>query len=269
MDTSSPREWTPQEDALLASAVSRYGARKWKAVAEEVTTRNSTQCQQRWTKALRPGLYKGHWSPQEDLLLLRLVGEFGTDWPSVAKNWAKALEPAGLCRTIKQIRERWTNKLDPSISRAAWSVQEDNQILALHKEIGNCWSNIATHLPGRVAEGVKTRFKTLLRRKRRALVNGEEEASTKKQKIQPKCACSLLSTQPECTCSANISSTSSISSVGSVGSVGSISSVVGIGSSSSGGSENETIGNGAASLLLFLGMNAGQAVPRPPCAHVR
>jgi myb proto-oncogene protein len=185
MDSNVPREWNAQEDALLASAVATYGARKWKDVAEEVMTRNSTQCQQRWTKALRPGLNKGHWSGQEDALLLRLVGEFGTDWPKVAENWAGTCTPGASCRTIKQIRERWTNKLNPTISRSPWSAEEDRRIVELHNKLGNSWSNIARHLPGRVGEGVKTRYKTLFRRAQKAMEERTEGGIAKKQKTHP------------------------------------------------------------------------------------
>ena len=152
----SPRPWTEQEDRLLIAAVSKYGEstrreRIWKAIASEVGTRNSTQCQQRWSKALRPGLQKGQWSKEEDEQLLRLVGMFGTNWPKIAHNWPSQ---KGSCRTTKQIRERWMNKLDPSISKAPWSAAEDQQILHLHESFGNSWSKIASHLPGRVADGV-------------------------------------------------------------------------------------------------------------------
>jgi hypothetical protein len=149
--------------------------KKWEAVAEEVRTRNSTQCHQRWTKCLLPGLRKGRWSEQEDQLLKRLVGELGTNWPKIAGHWPTAGTKGTASRTIKQIRERWTNKLDPNIKKTRWDAEEDRQLLDLHKRIGNSWSKIATHLPGRVGEGVKTRFRTL---KRRGVGTGLTEGNT-------------------------------------------------------------------------------------------
>ena len=91
-------EWSNAEDRLLVAAVSRWGARNWKLVANEVVSRNSTQCQQRWNIALRPGLNKGLWSPQEDALLIALVGEVGTNWPQVAARWCNhcSLHPPSL-----------------------------------------------------------------------------------------------------------------------------------------------------------------------------
>ena len=87
---SSPRvrsDWTAKEDERLRAAVLKYGARKWKSVASEVRTRNHTQCQQRWSKALRPGLIKGHWKEEEDQLLLKMVETYGINWPIIAEKW--------------------------------------------------------------------------------------------------------------------------------------------------------------------------------------
>ena len=47
MRLTGVRLWSLEEDALLRKAVAKYGGRRhWKAVAEEVKTRNHTQCQQ-------------------------------------------------------------------------------------------------------------------------------------------------------------------------------------------------------------------------------
>ena len=69
-----PRRWTKQEDESLRRAVAIHGAKHWKDIARSVETRNHVQCLQRWKKVLRPGLKKGHWGPEEDDLLHRLVG---------------------------------------------------------------------------------------------------------------------------------------------------------------------------------------------------
>jgi hypothetical protein len=156
------RVWRPDEDAALVSAVAKFGARKWKQVASEVSTRDHVQCAQRWLKALRPGLHKGQWKPQEDNMLLKLVGEHGTNWPKVAENWSFTHDFR--VRTVKQIRERWNNHVDPAISRAPFSHEEDQRIIQLHRTLGNSWSAIAKNLPGRVGEAVKSRFKSLSRR---------------------------------------------------------------------------------------------------------
>jgi hypothetical protein len=171
---STPRAWTAKEDKLLIAAIEKFGDstgrhKKWEAVSQVIGTRNGTQCQQRWSQVMRPGLQKGLWSAQEDGLLLTLVGKFGTKWPTITEHWSTASAAAGRAnRTSKQIRERWSNKLDPSLSREPWSTEEDKLVFDLHTQLGNSWSCIAKHLPGRVPDSVKTRFKTLNRRAQKA-----------------------------------------------------------------------------------------------------
>ena len=70
----TPRQWTKQEDESLCRAVAIHGEKHWKDIACSVETRNYVQCLQRWQRVLRPGLKKGHWGPEEDDLLHRLVG---------------------------------------------------------------------------------------------------------------------------------------------------------------------------------------------------
>ena len=98
-----PGEWTAAEDALLVQAATKYGGKRWSAVAVEVKSRNATQCCQRWNNALRPDLSKGSWTEEEDAVLIGLVRKFGTNWPEISKNWPLD------ARATKQIRERWRN----------------------------------------------------------------------------------------------------------------------------------------------------------------
>jgi hypothetical protein len=108
-DKAVPKRWTQEEDDRLRDAVNRHGEKNWKSIAEEVPGRNHTQCLQRWTKVLAPGLIKGHWRPEEDDLLKQLVAEGRKNWGQVASRIPG--------RTSKQCRERWYNHLDPSIVR--------------------------------------------------------------------------------------------------------------------------------------------------------
>ena len=66
-------KWTEKEDEDLRRAVEKMGGKNWKLVAELVPGRDHTQCLQRWTKCLKPGLKKGPWSVEEDEKLVALV----------------------------------------------------------------------------------------------------------------------------------------------------------------------------------------------------
>ncbi|CAK4642387.1 hypothetical protein LEN26_011347 [Aphanomyces euteiches] len=152
-----PMRWTPEEDDMLRQAVETHGERNWKSIAEVVPGRNHTQCLQRWTKVLAPGLIKGHWRPDEDDILRQLVAEGRKNWGQVA-----ARIPG---RTSKQCRERWYNHLDPNIVRGDYTPEEDQIIIEAQQRIGNRWSAIAAMLPGRTEDAVKIRWKSLCRTK--------------------------------------------------------------------------------------------------------
>eukprot|EP00941_MAST-03F_sp_MAST-3F-sp1_P003735 g3735.t1 len=153
------QRWTKEEDDLLRIAVNKFNGRRWKEVARYVEGRDHVQCRQRWQKALVPGLKKGHWSVEEDELLVSrlnmktMSGDF--DWKAIAQGLSG--------RSVKQCRERWTLHLDPNIKKGNWKKYEDEIILRKQKEVGNQWAVIARSLKRRTANNVKIRFFSLTR----------------------------------------------------------------------------------------------------------
>lgn len=90
------------------------------------------------------------WTPKEDLKLTELMKKYGQSWAMISSKMEG--------RTGKQIRDRFLNKLRPNIRYGDWSLEEDELLVSLCKEIGNRWSLIATYLPGRTEGQVKNRF---------------------------------------------------------------------------------------------------------------
>ncbi|GAV86889.1 Myb_DNA-binding domain-containing protein [Cephalotus follicularis] len=105
------------------------------------------------------GLKKGPWTPEEDQILIRYIQTNGHG------SWRALPKLAGLNRCGKSCRLRWTNYLRPDIKRGKFSPEEEQSILNLHSILGNKWSAIASHLPGRTDNEIKNFWNTHLKKK--------------------------------------------------------------------------------------------------------
>ncbi|KAG8381342.1 hypothetical protein BUALT_Bualt06G0112400 [Buddleja alternifolia] len=124
---------------------------------------------------------KGLWSPDEDLKLKNYITKHGHGcWSSVPTN-------AGLQRNGKSCRLRWINYLRPGLKRGAFTSQEEEIILAFHQVLGNKWSQIAHHLPGRTDNEIKNYWHSYLKKKNSRMVTTEsndQNACINEQKNQ-------------------------------------------------------------------------------------
>lgn len=173
-------QWTPSDDRRLRDAVYlhihanhrelRHGyqhrsnrsrisnIKSWSKVAAAAFPDgkfSKVACQSRWRILDARPLSKGNWSAEESETLRVLVEQMGDD------NWNEVAERLGT-RNAKQCRERWRNKLDPSIKRTNFTPEEDEKILALFRQIGSRWSEMAKLLPGRPDNGIKNHFNSVL-----------------------------------------------------------------------------------------------------------
>ncbi|XP_074588043.1 transcription factor LAF1-like [Curcuma longa] len=102
---------------------------------------------------------KGLWSPDEDQKLKDHILKHGVSC------WSAVPAKAGLQRNGKSCRLRWINYLRPGLKRGKFSLEEEETIVKLQAKIGNKWSQIATHLPGRTDNEVKNHWNSYLKKK--------------------------------------------------------------------------------------------------------
>lgn len=104
-----------------------------------------------------PKHQKRKFLPQEDRKLIFLVNKYGTrDWNLISEEMKT--------RNARQCRERWNYYLSPSVSTSAWTDEEDEQLISMHKQFGSKWVFLTRFFPSRTDSQIKNRFKILKRR---------------------------------------------------------------------------------------------------------
>jgi hypothetical protein len=76
-------------------------------------------------------------------------------------SWDRIAEKLG-GRSAKQCKERWINKLCPTIKKGSWSKEEDIIIMKSVAELGTKWRKISRIMSGRCENDIKNRWYTYL-----------------------------------------------------------------------------------------------------------
>ncbi|XP_050317277.1 uncharacterized protein LOC126751235 isoform X2 [Bactrocera neohumeralis] len=158
MDTQRWGRWDKRDDIKLLKLIEKKsinGVIDWNVVASYFPHKPKKSLHQRYIYYLDPKISHEPFSPEEDLILLAAVEEYGEKF---------ALFPRTLFpnRSITQLRMRYRNTLQTRHKLTPWSVEDDKKLMEFIAEYGtSAWLRCAGALGNHNRISCRTRFLTI------------------------------------------------------------------------------------------------------------
>ncbi|KAL6511134.1 hypothetical protein OROGR_022258 [Orobanche gracilis] len=100
--------WTAEEDEMLADCIRKEGEGRWRTLPKKAgLLRCGKSCRLRWMNYLRPSVKRGHITPDEEDLILRLHRLLGNRWSLIAGRIPG--------RTDNEIKNYWNTHLSKKL----------------------------------------------------------------------------------------------------------------------------------------------------------
>ncbi|XP_064867510.1 snRNA-activating protein complex subunit 4-like [Oncorhynchus nerka] len=151
------RMWCGVEDDILRELVEKMRIGNYipyTQISYFMEGRDSCQLMYRWTQVLDPTLTKGHWSKEEDEMLLRAVAKHG------AGNWWKMRQDVP-GRNDSQCRDRYVDVLIGNVKKGPFDEEEKAQLRQLVEKYGCKWAKIAAEMPNRIDSQVLQQWRRM------------------------------------------------------------------------------------------------------------
>lgn len=156
--------WDEWEERLLVCGY--YAGLSWKEIAEPITGRTWSGCMYHWFRYFYSPDQDEPWTPDE-LALLASLRSRGSGWDEIRQE-IPGHTSSNACRTqwykeaegIEGPSSHHRPRSQSGGTKDRWSAEEIEILVALRNTIGPRWEEIRKHIPGRTADGCKTRFRT-------------------------------------------------------------------------------------------------------------
>ena len=97
--------WSPEEDKLLRKWVKQNGPKDWEACGRFIKGRKGKQCREHWNNCLNPKLIKGHWTTEEDFLIMFFYEKCKGSWKKIIPLFNGRIENSIKNRFYSQLRK--------------------------------------------------------------------------------------------------------------------------------------------------------------------
>ncbi|KAL3828871.1 hypothetical protein ACJIZ3_017673 [Penstemon smallii] len=127
--------WTAEEDKMLSEYVKREGEGRWRTMPQKAgLLRCGKSCRLRWMNYLRPTVKRGHISPGEEDLILRIHRLIGNRWSLIAGRIPG--------RTDNEIKNYWNTHLSKKLMSQGIDPKTHKPLL--HQNNNHNYNNIAS-----------------------------------------------------------------------------------------------------------------------------
>ncbi|CAK93588.1 unnamed protein product (macronuclear) [Paramecium tetraurelia] len=181
---SSRKKWHQQDKILLIWCVTKYLMSQnrsdlipnngdWEYISKILCV-DKQLVELKWLSLLHSNLKISTWTKEEDQILTDIASQHYSknNWTELTIKFNQLSQTQ---RYPKQIRERWNNVLNPSISKQTWTKEEKIKLIQLILEYGKKWSKIQNQMNSRSENQIKNQYNGIIRNLKRFNVQPSEE----------------------------------------------------------------------------------------------